>query len=522
MTHPSVLDLKHAIQSGLSPLQWWKSSIAPMLEPDRIIALSEISKFLSSEIREISNVATALVVDKFQFPELFTSILFEFLFPLHARLVMQKNWGEALALESVLYGLYIKQDENSDFYELTFENLYAPYNQTFLNSSEINTSSINSSGEDLIFDMQMPEEKTLFWFQTYSLLAHSSVVLEFAESINRPGVFYASALENIGLNEVSNKFLMAGIKILPINDQLDITKRCEQLVELCRHYDIKNIVFVSLPLQSGFLKTIAKDISLTWWSMKYPLGCMPHFDRRICNRSLIPEMRVIYGAKWLCGPFAIKPLSPSPSSMPTDQSICSLNIGVLSRTEKFASSSLPEIISKSLLMSPNIGFFWTGRNHDPAIEMRLRSAAPLNPESRIKFCGWVEPYDFLSKIDVLVDTPNLGGLVAYWMMSMGKVVLSATDSGSIGALGSRETLSQFFQHLRTPDDVEKYFFTESDYPFYLANPDLIPLCIQLYSNHPSLLINHGKRFSSFFTSNLSDLDRWGKITFQMLQGKYLN
>lgn len=522
MPPQSVLDLQDAIQNGLRPLQWWEKSIFPMSEHDREIALAEISDFLVIEIPGISDIATALVVDKFQYPELFHSILFEFLFPIHAKLVATKKWNGALNLEAVIYSLYIKQDENSEFYEKSFGRLYAPYRALFSNQYEDKTPANLDSGETLLRDKHTLNEKTLFWFQTYTLFAHTNVVLEFAESIDKIGVFYASALDNTGLNESKDEFQRVGIEILSLNEQLDFAGRCKQLIEVCYQNGIKNIVFVSLPLQSGFLRTIAQEIKLTWWSMKYPLGCMPHFDRLICNRSLIPEMRIINGAQWSCGPFATKALPSNSLHKSINQSTGNLKVGVLSRTEKFGSSPLPEIISTSLLMSPTADFFWTGRTHDHSIEKRLQSASPINSKGRIKFCGWVEPFEFLSNIDVLVDTPNLGGLVAYWAMSMEKVVLSATDSGSIGALGSRAVLSNYFRYLETPEDVSKYFSSESSFPFYLASLELIPLCIKLYAENPLLLKIHGARFLSFFDSTLSNLDRWGNITYQMLQGEELN
>jgi hypothetical protein len=126
------------------------------------------------------------------------------------------------------------------------------------------------------------------------------------------------------------------------------------------------------------------------------------------------------------------------------------------------------------------------------------------------------------QIDVLIDTPNLGGMVAYWMMSMGKVVISATDSGSIGSFGSRENVCEYFDLLTTADQVDSYFSLDSDRPYYLSSVDLIPFCIEKYSLQSDLLKQHGLRFLRFFNEVLSDMDRWSYITYQMLQGRDLN
>ena len=122
-------------------------------------------------------------------------------------------------------------------------------------------------------------------------------------------------------------------------------------------------------------------------------------------------------------------------------------------------------------------------------------------------------------MDLLIDTPNLGGMVAYWMMSMGKVVISATDSGSIGALGSRQELRTHFELLYTAKEVHTYFSNPTGLPYYLSTIELIPLCVTLYANQRQLLQEHGQRFLHFFRDHLSDMDRWSQITFQMLLGR---
>jgi hypothetical protein len=350
------------------------------------------------------------------------------------------------------------------------------------------------------------------------VLAHTQLVLDLATHLPIPAKLYASALSNTHLNSSIATFEKAGIEILEIDDRQNVANRCDALIQLCKSYGVSNIVFVSLPLQSGYLKRVCGDIALTWWSMKYPLGCMPHFDRLVCNRTLYPTQKVFQGALWQCAPFALKALSPRFTAPPLGTAATDLNIGVLSREEKFASSDLPDILYKSLLENPRLHLFWTGRHEDPNLAVRLGARSDQVASRQVHFAGWVDPATFLTQVDLLVDTPNLGGMVAYWAMSMGKVVISATDSGSIGALGSRQDLQTHFQLLSSSEDVKAYFAFPCRLPYYLSDESLIPLCLTEYEANRALLKEHGQRFLRFFINVLSDMSQWSLTTHQMLKG----
>jgi len=464
---------------------------------------------LAVQMQGTQRFAQELAIDKSLHPDHFEEILYKLLLPIHDHHVATGNWSAALALEQTLYSTYIKQDEDWGFYEAVFARLYAPYQSQAPALQQVAPPSVQ------------PEEKILFWFQNYSILAHSTVCLEFVESLPASGRFYISAVSNVNLEESRDAYVSRGMTLLPIDDQLDMASRCQQLIQLCQQHHIDNIVFVSVPLQSGYLRTIAGGIKLTWWSMKYPLGCLTHFDRLVCNRSIEPETRQFGGALWYCAPFALKRLPP-PTQPLTLRSGSILNLGILSREEKLASSNLPEIMSQTLAAVEGTSLYWTGRQNMPSLEARLMYAAPDKLKSRIQFCGWVEPASFLNAMDLLIDTPNLGGVVAYWMMSIGKVVLSAGDTGSIGALGSREILARYFDRLQSRTDVEKYFSSPGSRPFYLESAELIPACVEGYALRPQLLAEHGARFQAFYQSHLSNMERWSNITFRMLQGKGAN
>ena len=105
------------------------------------------------------------------------------------------------------------------------------------------------------------------------------------------------------------------------------------------------------------------------------------------------------------------------------------------------------------------------------------------------------------------------------MMSLGKVVLSATDYGSVGALGSRQDIREHFELLTNSDQVRAYFSSASDRPFYLSSADLIPQCIEEYCQNREVLDEHGRRFLLFFNNVLSDLDSYSRMTYKFLQGQ---
>lgn len=515
---PSALlalqSLSSAISSGVEPLCWWDMEIAILPSEIRRTLLSKLASLLARDMRGASFFAQSLKVDKADHSVKFESVLFDFLMPLHSALVHQGAWDEVLNLESIIYQFFIKQDENHDFYQKAFAVLYEPYSyQLGVISNSEDSSCISASAA-----INPPADATLFWFQSYAILAHTQLVLDLASHLPISTKFYASALDNSFLEQSQGTFSQAGIEILKIDDRLSISTKCSTLIKLCKNQGISNIVLVSVPLQSGYLKKVSDGISLTWWSMKYPLGCMPHFDRLVCNRSLSPTQKVFHGAIWQCAPFALRPLAPHASHQPLGKLITNLNVGILSREEKFASSQLPEILNQSILEIPNLHLHWTGRKEDPDLAARLHGHADNSLHKQVHFSGWVDPALFLTQIDLLVDTPNLGGMAAYWAMSMGKVVVSATDFGSIGALGERHELQAHFKFLTSIDEVYEYFYCESNQAYYLSSIDLIPVCLKGYANQKGLLEIHGQRFLRIYSDLLSNMDRWSEMTYIMLQG----
>lgn len=516
--------LADAIARGTNPLEWWRKEISPISPSPRRILLRELAELLTKEMRGISEFAQFLRVDKKQHSAEFESILYEFLMPLHNTLVMKNLWDEALSLELVIYTIFIKQDEDLAFYEKSFASLYSPYANTSYTSTDRASSRAltpRSSGlNESDCNPTISGGSVLFWFQNYFVLAHTELVLDLASNLSPPTKIFASALSNTNLDKARTVFAGAGIEILNIDDRKNISARCKDLVKICKDHSISNIVFVSLPLQSGYLKSICDGIQLTWWSMKYPLGCIHHFNHLVCNRTLYPTQKRFNGTLWSCAPFAVKPITTNLKKESVHIALNDLKMGVLSREEKFASSQLPEILHRCLTSNNRSQLFWTGRSQDKDLDRRLHLSSGDKLDNRIHFCGWVSPVEFLTQIDLLIDTPNLGGMVAYWMMSLGKVVLSATDHGSVGALGSRQDLSEHFELLNNPDQVHTYFSSSSDRPFYLSDPDLIPLCIEKYCAQKALLDEHGRRFFLFFDKMLSNLGRYSQITYKMLQGQY--
>ena len=515
--------LADAIASGTNPTRWWSDMISPVPLAHRKIFLRELANLISKEMRGISKLAQLLSIDKKRQPGEFDCILYEFLMPLHDLLVTKNFWEEALNLELTIYTFFIKQDENYVFYENAFSALYSPYLKIFddlgiQSSSDYFTQKINEQNEKKT-DGPSSDGPLLFWFQNYSVLAHTQLALDLASHLSAPRKIYVSALSNANLEATRSLFSEAGVEILAIDERKNLSVRCNDLVQVCKSKGISNIVFVSIPLQSGYIRSICEEIQLTWWSMKYPLGCMRHFDRLVCNRALYPNKKIFNGAMWYCAPFAVKPILQSVEKKSINFSLDDLKIGVLSREEKFASSDLPEVLHRSLALNHRFQLFWTGRTHDKNLDHRLHSSLRHALKNRIHFCGWVSPAKFLTQIDVLVDTPNLGGMVAYWMMSLGKVVLSATDYGSVGALGSRQDIREHFELLTNSDQVRAYFSSASDRPFYLSSADLIPQCIEEYCQNREVLDEHGRRFLLFFNNVLSDLDSYSRMTYKFLQGQ---
>ena len=261
--------LSTALTSGTHPLNWWGMEISSLPAEIQRPLLHELATILAQYMSGISRFAESLVIEKSKHRKEFDSVLFDFLLPLHAALVQREAWNEALELEAVVYALFIKQDEDHGFYERAFFSLYDPYRPILDSEADSGAALANSTPAEI----GSAENDTLFWFQNYSVLAHTQLVLDLTSHVPGRTKFYASALNNSNLDSSRPTFSKANIDILVLDDRQSVTARCDALIQICRSRGITNIVFVSLPLQSGYLKRISEGIALTWWSMKYPLGC---------------------------------------------------------------------------------------------------------------------------------------------------------------------------------------------------------------------------------------------------------
>lgn len=500
------------IQERGNLVDWWRLTFDSLGQAARTIAIGEILSFLVKNVRGSQSLAHALTVVVDEDRKLFEDILFSFLMPLHEAFVQAKKWDEALQLEIAIYTGFIKQNEDWEFFERAFKRIAHPYN--LLARTRVSPKSIV---DDSACSQQAAGAKTLFWFQNFNILAHTQLVFEIAETNNVAGSLYASALFDNGMATAAPSFQDRGITLLPPLDSPSYQNRCDHLVESCRQLGITTIVFVSQPLQSGYFREIAPDLRLVWWSMKFPLGGLNYFDQLLCNRTFNRSIRTFGGSDWLCLPIPVHPLMPV--SLPAEGvSIQSdmLRAGILSREEKLASSNLPEILQPLLQTYPSLQLNYTGRQFNPALDSRLRGTALAQDDRRLHFQGWVIPYSFIAAQDVIIDTPNLGGLSAYWAMMLGKVVISFGEFGSIGAMGTEQQLGEYFQLLRSTADVDAYFCAATDKPFYLSDGALIEDCIRWYLREPALRIVHGQRFKGFYAQYSSNSSACRKMILDEL------
>lgn len=476
-------------------------------ENDRAIFLAKFSDFCSDKFKNIAILPSHFKILASEDRYLFELYLFNFLIPLYSSMVKKNKWDDVLNLETAIYNEFIKQDETEVFYQLAFAELYSCYSK--IKSQESSLKKIDNQGTP-----------TLYLLMNFNKLAHVEVLLDYFANLNECSNIYVSALNNNGLDVLKNDLEFNSIKYFTLSQDKSITERYSELIKKCMLLGIANIVFVSLPLHSNYLNIIAPDnIKLTWWSMKFPLGGMKQFSRLVCCRSMVPDTRIFNNSSWACAPFALNGIDNKVSeNIEQTTSDVIYKFGVLAREEKFASSKLPEAISNALLTSVNSHFYWTGRTYNESIQSRLNGATN-NINNRIHFSGWVNPVEYLNEIDILIDTPNLGGVVTYWAMSMNKIVISCTESGSIGALGSENTLSKYFLYLSTIKDVKDYFSSTQQLPFYLSDISLISSCIEEISSGKININDYGILFGKFFQKHLTNFNKSSSCIESMIRGE---
>jgi len=470
-------------------------------------AAKRLFDLLSTDIRRVSALYHWQIDFKGNVSAL-KRFMSSYLFPAHYLLVKNKLYELALRFEHKLYNGFIKQCEDERFYKWAFHHLYKPYLET--------ASRKNRSGTD---DLRRLRTGTVFFFQNCSPLAHVQLFLEQIESIpaEERDKTYVFALFPCVDKSAIDKLREIGILYFEYPSINKITEKFLRLKELSLKLKISDIVFVSMPLHSPYCSILFSEISLTWWSHKFALSTIPFFDYMVCFRALTKSLRKLDGAEWRAGPIGIagmERVNLSSASLKKER----IEIGVLSREEKTLSSNLPEVIGELIRTYKNIRVTYTARGDGSAIRSRVSSRSDDDAGERIYCVGWVNPAQYLNSIDILLDTPNLGGLSCFWAMSLGLPVISTLPNGSLGSLSDADEIGRFFEVISHESDINRYFNAQSSKPFVLAkfDPMLVKLIIKHLLESAEKRANAGENFKTFFTNYLANVRKSAEIQFEFL------
>lgn len=433
--------------------------------------------------------------------------LASFMFPLHFALVRSGQQELALRFELFIYASFIKQCEEEKFYRWAFEGLYRPYVKI---SSRANKSEFEDIGR--------VHSATIFFFQNFSSLAHVRLFLEQLESVRGllAANIYVFALFPCSDRASVNRLAELGVPFYECSDGA-LTEKFSKLVGLATDWNVSDIVFVSTPLHAPFCSKILPDCRFTWWSHKFALSTVPFFDYLLCFRALSKTVRVIDGVQWRAGPLALAPL-PLGKPMVSMESAKGVRLGVLAREEKILSSNLPEVVGAVLRTLEGIDFTFTARGDGAAVVARALGAGGQSIVDRVRCVGWVNPSAYLSGLDILLDTPTLGGLSCYWAMSAGIPVISALPAGSIGALSDRPEIARRFTIVTDESDVCRYETEFDGRPFVLANfsPLLVEAVVTRLVERPHFRHEVGESFRKFFVEVLGDRKFSASVQFEWM------
>lgn len=437
-----------------------------------------------------------------------SEFLASFIFPLHFALVRSGQQELSLRLELFIYASFIKQCEEEKFYRWAFEGLYRPYVKI--------SSRSNKSGFE---DIGRVHSATIFFFQNFSPLAHVRLFLEQLESVRGllAANIYVFALFPCSDRASVNRLAELGVPFYECSDRGALTKKFSKLVNLATDWNVSDVVFVSTPLHAPFCSKILPDCRFTWWSHKFALSTIPFFDYLVCFRALSKTLRVIDGAQWRAGPLALAPLSLA-EPMVSMESVKGICLGVLAREEKILSSNLPEVVGSVLRTLEGIDFTFTARGDGAAVVARALGVGGQSIADRVRCVGWVDPPAYLSGLDILLDTPTLGGLSCYWAMSAGIPVISALPTGSVGALSDRSEIARHFSIVTDESDVCRYETEFDGRPFVLASfsPLLVVAVITRLVERPDFRREVGESFRKFFLEVLGDRKFSASVQFEWM------
>lgn len=321
----------------------------------------------------------------------------------------KNNYPEIyFTIENSFYANFLKKSENYKNYEI-FYKFIKKYSIFFKKNKNLKK----------YFNINKKKNKILFFIHNLdSDRAHVEHFLENLKSLKKnqlKKIEIIGLCKKVDLNQ-SNLFYFCkknNIKIYTIERKKTYTESVLHLLEFFHYCSYEKIIFLSIPVFFSFFSVFFNNLVL--WSMKYSYksNFFPNSNKIVSFKNS-PNYRILNKEKLY---IYKKNLNPDIKKLNT--------FFTIGRLEKIENINFLERVVYLLKKFKNYNFHYAAQKES---EVLLNLANKNNFSNRVKYLGWLNLEDKIDYGSIYLDTFELSGMIAAYVVSAGVPIIFFKDS----------------------------------------------------------------------------------------------
>jgi glycosyltransferase involved in cell wall biosynthesis len=430
---------------------------------------------LAIDLKSATRLLVFFGLSETRFPDWQDAVFASCAMPMITSLIATGRIGLALALEPVLFELYVKTREVKARHKFALSNLVPAYADAGRRRSQVLPPLMPIRPRDVY--------KVAFVASRLSELAHTITTLDTIACLHavRPARLACSM---IGLHGADTRFLQRcasrDVPTHTISESPDVDANVDKLLIELRSFiaaeGFDAVIWVSTSEHCAFAFALPLAPVQIFLSLKFHEFAMPEIDGYLTTGAVDQDVKTIDGRPWrtgrpmLSGLFAPE-LAARAAGIRADFGPDKIVLGSIGREAKFDSPEFLAAVAALLSRHPNAIFAWTGRTKLASIEAAFDRAGV---SGQCRFLGWVDTVLYAQVIDIFLDSfPFPCGHTVFQAMAARKPVVffdseEARESGVAmyidpvlerlqGSTESRERISRIFR----PGDDDLFFLARN-------------------------------------------------------------
>jgi hypothetical protein len=407
---------------------------------------------------------------------------------------------EALYLENLIYGAFVKSFEDEAHYERAFAGW---------------RDGMAALGRRFREPLAARESRGIgFVFPSGVVLGHTEVLFRLLESRDR-----ALPVRIYSLGPCQPEFLARaralGVAVEAFTREGAMVERLRWLRSQMAAQGVRTAVWVSAPTTAIFAFAMGLAPVQVMWTLRYHPVRLPEIDGYITYGSWGEEWRDFHGQRWTVAPV---PLALDPR-VPAADAVSALRArfpqkalaGTLAREEKIDSAPFLASVAAILGRNPDCGYVWTGREMHPGIASFFQREGVA---ARCHFVGWVDTPLYAAVLDVFLETYPLGcGITGYQAIGAGVPLLSYLEPNTVFGM---QYWSRLMAHAGTREGVTREMLDE--YPVACARNDAeyVDMATRLIQD-PGYRDHWRGRESRFYAEEIAGIERYSRRFFAAIE-----